>query len=164
MKQISSKRKLINKKIVMILIYEENDNIKECLDSLLNQTIKPNEIIIFGKNLKINNNKVKLHKTNFNYYHYNKLKEKYSDYLIGFYRTNYIFLKNSIEKISNYMNIYSVGKLFVIHDVITSNKFIEKFNFYGQLNNFTNCIEYDFFVNTKFKNISFKKFLNHQNI
>lgn len=139
-------------KIKFILIYQQGDNINECIDSLENQIIKPDEIIIIGNNIKLKNklNNIKIIERkllSFRLLENVISKIRSSDNIIGVFKCNTIFNKNISEKILNYYNTHICGKLYVLSNVITSNKFLEKFNFFERLNYYSNFNDCDYFTN-----------------
>ncbi len=139
------------KRIKYIIIYKEGDNIKDCYESLINQGIKPKKIIIIGRNLKIKfNNSTEFIDRKF------IITSKFIKKIIeinyekndifGVFRANTLFKKNSNEKILNFYNNNKCGTLYVFSDIMTSKKFLKKYNFYKQLNEYSMESICDFFT------------------
>lgn len=150
-------------KIKFILIYKKGDNIKDSIKSLLQMTIQPSQIIIIGKDIKIKNcNKIKIYNNEFNENILETIISKHQtkNDIIGIYQTNTIFNKYLSEKIIHFFNNYNYSKVYVLHDIITKNIFLEKYNFYNQLNKYSCNPKYDFFTtNIKSNGIILKSFL-----
>ena len=140
------------KKIKFILIYQDGDNINECLKSLSQQTIDIKNIIIIGKNIK--HSKYRIYNHDFT----SKLLEKVihehyqNNDIFGIFRCNTIFERNLIEKTMLFFNEYQCGKLYILNNIKSNNIFQVKYNFFDQLNEYSENTNLDFFLNLDYKN------------
>jgi hypothetical protein len=137
------------KNVKFILLYQKGDNINESIKSLLKIEDISKEIIIIGKNIKINHPAIKIYNQSYCKNIINKIiKEIHkTDNIIGVFRANTIFDRNLINKVINYFNNHNVNKLYVLSNIITNNKYIHKYNFYHQLNSYSDNSKYDYFTN-----------------
>ena len=121
-------------KIKFILVYLEGDNLKECLESLieLDDNI---EITIIGKNININRSNIQIinksYSSNLVKHLINKIHQ--NNDIIGVFRSNTLFEKNLLNKIFKHYQNNNCNKLFVLSNIISSNNYLVKYEYHPHL-------------------------------
>ena len=136
------------KLIKFILLFKKGDNIDESIKSLIK--MENIEIIIIGKNIKIKHPNIKkIFNQDYSESIVRSVIKQFArpNEVIGVFRANTIFDRNLSDRILDYYNCNQINRVFILSNVITNNKYIEKYNFYNQLNNYANKPIYDYFTN-----------------